>query len=172
MKLTTTLRWKVRRFSILLIITSCLAISSDVAAQENMTKDMLPFRGPEVTQSASSEPLKPLYAPHQPIYCEDLRGYLDEAILRWHELQGTYLIVIARPGTGEKAGSLGRIRLRQVEIYLRQRYEGKINYLLAEGSRVDGLGRIEVYVGGKLLAMIPVPKRAAAICYGKVNPFL
>jgi hypothetical protein len=117
----------------------------------------------------NAEPVLP--SPEKPISCENFREFADEAILRWHKIEGTHLIIIVRPGEGEKTGALSRTRLRKIETYLMQRYEGRVAYVLAEGPQVQGSGRVEFYVGGKLLAVIPVKKNAGTVCSGKVNPF-
>lgn len=153
----------IRRFLVVPVALSCFGAA--LAMQPSRKSD-------DAQRKGASASVEPLYAPRQPLLCNDFREYVDEAILRWHETKGTHLIVIARSGAGEKKGTLNRARLRRVESYLAQRYNGKIVYITAEGSRVDGLGRIEFYVGGKLLASLPVEKNAEAVCSGKVNPFL
>jgi hypothetical protein len=137
-----------------------------------MTLAMQPSQKSDDGLKGAGGSIEPLYGPQKPLPCHDFREYVDEAILRWHETKGTHLIVIARPGVGEKIGALSRIRLRKVESYLAQRYNGEIVYVTAEGSRVKGLGRVEFYVGGKLLASLPVEKNAKTVCLGNVNPFL
>ena len=101
--------------------------------------------------------------PDKPINCENFQGHLDHAIIEWQKLEDTRLILIARLGTGERHKKLNRARLEYVEDYLKTR---KVDYLLAEGERVKGLGRLEVYVGGHLVMSIPVEKGATRLCSG------
>lgn len=44
--------------------------------------------------------------------------------------------------------------------------EEKVQYVLAEGSRVNGLGRFEVYEGGQLTLSIPLQKGSNRLCFG------
>lgn len=101
--------------------------------------------------------------PDKPINCEDFQAHLDHAIIEWQKLDETRLILIARLGTGERGKKLNRARLDYVEDYLKTR---KVDYLLAEGERVKGFGRLEVYVGGHLIMSIPVEKGATRLCSG------
>ncbi len=60
------------------------------------------------------------------------------------------MIAIARLGSGESSKELSRRRLENVRVYLRNRLsEGKL--VVAAGETVKGLGRVEMYVGGKLV---------------------
>lgn len=99
----------------------------------------------------------------KPINCEDLLATLDIAIIDWRELNGTYFIMIARRGTGERARNLIRARFAYVEDHLKRK---QVQYLFAEGSPIEGYGRIEVYIGGRLSLSIPVEKNAKRLCSG------
>ena len=101
--------------------------------------------------------------PEKPINCEDFQAHLDHVIIEWQKLEGTYLILIARLGTGERDKQLNRARLDYVEPYLKTR---NVRYLRTEGDRVKGLGRLEVYVGGRLAMSIPIQKGANRLCFG------
>lgn len=104
--------------------------------------------------------------PDKPINCEDFQAHLDHAIIEWQKLKDTRLILIARLGTGERDKKLNRARLSYVEDYLKSR---NVNYLLAEGDRIKGLGRLEVYVGGHLVMSIPIQKGATRLCSGNTG---
>jgi hypothetical protein len=121
-------------------------------------------------QKSDGEAAAPPYVAKEPLDCQSFAHHLDEAVIKWHETGGTYLIVLARPGTAEGKSDYSRSRLNDVEDYVR-RYK-RLQYVTAVGSRVEGLGRVELYVGGKLLTVIPVKKNSPAACSGKVNPFL
>lgn len=101
--------------------------------------------------------------------CESLSAFLDDAIIKWHEAEDSYLIVISRQGRGERSQGLGRARLGNVEQYLK-RY--KVKYRTAVGSNVEGPGRIEIYVAGKLTNIVQVRKNRRSACEGNVNPFI
>src|SRR5437764_141446 len=85
-----------------------------------------------------------LYVAPEPVNCESFAAIVDTALVEWQDLKGTYFIVIARPGAQEKLGGLGRSRLGDVEFYIKQRMGREINYVTAEGSRTEGLGKIEI----------------------------
>ena len=161
---------KVTCVLVLIVMISCLGSVSLIVAHQEKLKATQPFQHQEDPRTTAADSLKPLYAPEHPILCNDLREYVDEAILRWVKLKGTYLIVINRLGAKEK-GNLSKSRVDDIEFYLKQRYNGEITYVTAQGSRVKGLGQLEFYVGGRLLAVVPVKRNDKGVCSGKVNPF-
>lgn len=62
------------------------------------------------------------------------------------------IFVIARPGRGENARFLSLNRLEAARLYLVE--SGRINkeqVILAEGERVAGEGRVEFYLGSRLM---------------------
>jgi hypothetical protein len=73
--------------------------------------------------------------------------------------EGRKTIVIARLGNGERSRELNRRRLFNVQTFL-SRYKtiGAENIVAAEGEKVRGYGRVEIYVGGKLLETLTVLK--------------
>lgn len=81
------------------------------------------------------------------------------------------VIVIARLGDGEHTKDLNRRRLHNARVYLtefdwRRRPETVIT---AEGERVKGYGRIELYVQGKLFKVLGV-KRNRDLLVGSCEP--
>ncbi len=67
------------------------------------------------------------------------------------------LIAIARLGDGEHSRTLNRRRLHNIRLYLREiRQRATKTIILAEGEEVHGRGRVEVYVGGKLVDVLGV----------------
>jgi hypothetical protein len=128
--------------------------------------------GPPPAGASSQNEREAPYAPPAPVTCESFAALVDTTLVEWQTgSPGTHFIVIARPGTRERAG-LGRPRLRKVEVYLRQRLSQNEKYIVAEGGRARGPGRIEVYVAGRLRAAIPLKRNDSSVCSGKVNPFL
>jgi len=98
-----------------------------------------------------------------PMECEGAATRLDFAVVNTRKLEGAYLILIARLGTGEFSSSLNQARLSGVEEYVR-RTGSDLKYVLAQGSRIKGLGRIEIYVGGQLAEIMPLRKNAKGYC--------
>ena len=98
-----------------------------------------------------------------PMECEGAATRLDYAVLNTRKLEGAYLILIARLGTGETSRNLNQARLSGVEEYVLRR-GSDLKYVLAQGSRVKGLGRIEIYVGGQLAEIMPLRKNAKGYC--------
>lgn len=117
------------------------------------------------SQLSGNEEETPVFAPQKPISCESFLAYLDDSIIRWQASKGTVLIVIARSGSGE-AKNLAGFRLKPVSDYLA---EHKVKFVAGEGSSVTGSGRIEFYVGGKLLTVIPVRKNSRRVCAGSTG---
>ncbi len=70
-------------------------------------------------------------------------------------VNGTYLIVIARLGDGEKSHRLNASRLRVVQNFLKN-WRGVKRVVAGEGERTKGYGQLQFYVGGELLYTLPV----------------
>jgi hypothetical protein len=103
------------------------------------------------TQERSWKPTDPILH-----HCEMNVNLLDNA----HHLAGadTIIIAVARLGTGERNPELNRRRLHNVKAYLTsfawKRAPGTV--ITAEGERVNGYGRIELYVRGGHWATLAV----------------
>jgi hypothetical protein len=72
------------------------------------------------------------------------------------------IIVIGRLGDGERSRELNQHRLHSARAYLTE-YRGvraPDTIVIAEGERVAGYGRIELYVGGKLHTSFAIRKNA------------
>ena len=87
--------------------------------------------------------------------------------------EGRKTIVIGRLGKGERSRELNRRRLYNVQTFL-SRYKtiGAENIVVAEGEKVRGYGRVEIYVGGKLAETLAVPKNKdlmVACCEGDTD---
>ncbi|HEV2915268.1 MAG TPA: hypothetical protein VGX92_18460 [Pyrinomonadaceae bacterium] len=169
-KLTSPHKFSRSVLSLLFLFAAALS----VMAQE----DGGPSPTPPSSSSKREQEREPInestdsfYASQRPVSCESFAALMDNAVIKWHEEPGgTYLIIIARPGEGEKTSNLSRSRLNDVEQYLK-RYE-TIKYVTAVGSPLKGLGRVELYVGGRLSTVISVRKNSRNVCSGQVNPFL
>lgn len=98
-----------------------------------------------------------------PIECEGAEALLDFAIIETKKLEGAYLIIISRLGTGEVSTRLNLTRLAIAEEYVLRR-GSDLKYVLAQGSRVRGLGRLEVYVSGRLKDILPFKRNVGSPC--------
>lgn len=65
-------------------------------------------------------------------------------------------IAIARLGNGEQSRELNRRRLYTIRAYLTAMELPPQRLITAEGERVQGYGRIELYVGGELVEVLSV----------------
>ncbi len=98
-----------------------------------------------------------------PVECDTALAYLDEALVEMLQLKDTHLIVVARLGTGEVSSRLNTNRLNMIEAYFKRKLPD-LKYVMAEGNEVKGLGRVELYVGGRLLHIMPIKKNAKGYC--------
>ena len=118
---------------------------------------------PRVRIEQKGEPQIPKSLDQWPMECEGAATRLDFAVVNTRKLEGAYLILIARLGTGEFSKSLNQARLLGVKEYV-LRTGSDLKYVLAQGSRVKGLGRLEIYVGGQLADIMPLKKNAKGYC--------
>jgi len=95
----------------------------------------------------------------KPTNCEFHIATLDAA---HNEAGGAGLvIVIARLGDGEHRQDLNRRRLHNVRTYLVEfGHRSPETIITAEGERVNGYGRIELYVAGKLFYVLMIRPNA------------
>lgn len=87
--------------------------------------------------------------------CESNKAYFDNIAVT----AGTdgLVIIIARLGDGDTSRTYNRRRLHNIRTYLN--YIREIipeRIITAEGERVRGRGRIEVYIGGRLFIVFTV----------------
>lgn len=82
------------------------------------------------------------------------------ALSNTHHLAGadTTIIAIARLGTGEQSRDLNRRRLHNIRVYLTELawHRDPLTVVTAEGERVKGYGRVELYVRGILFVSLAV----------------
>jgi hypothetical protein len=82
--------------------------------------------------------------------CEENIARLDEVDLQAGK--AGLVIAIARLGKGERSSVLSQRRLHNIRVYLnRFRSHEADSIVLAEGERIQGRGRVELYINGKLL---------------------
>jgi hypothetical protein len=86
--------------------------------------------------------------PVEPTTCEYLKHALDYSILEVNESEKTYLILIFRPGNGEKM-KVVRSRAYVVEKYLRFRDPKFGRLVYGRSDATDSLGRLDIYISGE-----------------------
>lgn len=96
--------------------------------------------------------------------CEDALLYYDMTVLEARKDKGSYIILIARLGEGERSQKLSQRRLKDAKDYLD--YKGEDKIVIAYGERVKGHGRVEMYVSGKLLYALRHPRNSYIDCRG------
>lgn len=104
--------------------------------------------------------------PEKPLSCEENLIHIEiVGKLASEEDQRTgMMIVIARLGDGERLQELNRRRLHNVRVSLTENLGvDPRRIVVASGEKVNGLGRVEFYLGGKLVGGLPV-KRGKDLC--------
>jgi hypothetical protein len=99
----------------------------------------------------------------EPEHCESRTAAVD-GITQKTPLNEA-IIVIARLGVTETKPNLNWRRLQNVRAYWTQGVapparRNPETIILAQGERVDGYGRLEFYVGGKLVWVLNIPRNA------------
>lgn len=104
-----------------------------------------------------------------PAHCQDYGAVL--AVVVQNAQADLPIIVIARLGKGDTRSELNRRRLHNVRTYwieFRSEKRPFESVIIAEGERVKDYGRLEVYVGGKLTALLKLKGNSDLIvgnCY-------
>ena len=93
-----------------------------------------------------------------PAQCQFITPVLD--VLTQNVAPDELITVVARLGVGETRPNLNRRRLHNVRVYWTEyltAFKRKPEtIILAEGEKVEGDGRLEFYVGGKLTGILKV----------------
>ena len=108
----------------------------------------------------------------KPARCEERTATLD--VITWRTPADELIIVVARLGDGETRPGLNRRRLHNVRAFWTEFMSGEQRrkpetIILAEGERVAGHGRLEFYVGGKLVSVIKA-HRNSDVDFGDCYP--
>lgn len=94
--------------------------------------------------------------------CEDgLKGF-DSSLYETQSFPETSLILIAHRGTGERKDA-SNFRLGILERLFGVR-GSKVNAVFAEGKSVVGLGKIDIYLGGKVFREIFYGRNSKTFC--------
>ncbi len=101
--------------------------------------------------------LEPVIATADGGYCEGTKAILDRFCIEAGN--DGVIILVARLGNGEVSRKSNRDRLQHINYYLNiTRAIPKNRLVLAEGERVRGLGRVEIYAQGKLMLVLTVKR--------------
>lgn len=87
---------------------------------------------------------------------------------------GSVLIAVARLGAGEKSRESNRRRLYNVREYIKDRVGVRAEKIVvAEGERAKGFGRVEFYLGGKMVGglLLSRNKDLCLLCCEEVGPY-
>lgn len=98
-------------------------------------------------------------APLPPDNCEGNSARLD-VVRNKSRVTGEakVTIAVARLGSGEQSRELNRRRLYTIRAYLTAMGLPSQKLITAEGERVQGYGRIEVYIEGELIEVLSVER--------------
>ena len=100
-----------------------------------------------------------------PENCEEHSATLDmmRNEVLWGSGKDSLVIAVARLGNGEISRELNRRRLYNLGVHWKDYGLPAERLILAEGERVKGYGRLELYVSGKLFDVLLV-KRGKDLC--------
>lgn len=124
---------------LLLVLVLCVASVGGTATQKQSTTDPTAFQPPD--------------------NCEGNAARLD--VVRNKSIaagENKVTITVARLGNDEQSRDLNRRRLYTVRTYLTAMGLPSQRLITAEGDRVQGYGRIEVYIGGELVEVLSVER--------------
>jgi len=107
-----------------------------------------------VAQEAKKNPRMSYPSPTEPVNCEGITAYVETAmVMAQEEGEDSYVIVISRLGDGERSHKLNHNRIKTVRGFMKS-MGGK--FVVAEGERVRGYGRLDLYVGGRQAFVLPL----------------
>ena len=114
--------------------------------------------------------------PDAPLNCEMNMLYMDmlSQMVLGQTKSGGMLVAVARLGAGEKSRESNRRRLYNVREYIKDRTGvGAEKIVVAEGERVNGVGRVEFYLGGKKVGglLLGRNKDLCLLCCEEVGPY-
>lgn len=139
----------------------CLTVFVVLIAADNLALAFTPLIQSNLLQGPRIEV--------RPTNCETHIAILD--IAEQNAGRNELIIMIGRLGGGERSRELNRRRLHSARAYLTKyrgvRSPGSI--IIAEGERVAGYGRIELYIGGKLHSAFAV-RQNAELSVGSCEP--
>jgi hypothetical protein len=114
-------------------------------------KLFLPFFIFAITAVSSAQVKALKKVADDPTTCEYIKNALDYARMGTRKVENSYLLLIFRPGRAEKSTSISEDRTKFIRSILLSRdptFDRQL--VMAQGKVVNDLGRLEIYVGGKL----------------------
>ena len=95
-----------------------------------------------------------------PTECEAMRALLDNSLIRISQNEDASLIFIFRLGKSEKSRKVISRRMETIKNFFKFRIPAFNRFVLAEGERTAGLGKLEIYIDGKLTYELFAKKNA------------
>lgn len=117
-------------------------------------------------QEQKLEPVKEGFGvSERPLNCETTLVLMENIrrLIQAGTDKRSVLILIARRGNGEKSQTLNRRRLANVRRGLEYTLGIVKPIVVAEGERVNGFGRVEVYLDGKFIGVLLARRNSAII---------
>lgn len=148
---------------VLILVAACIGIAVDVSSHEVVSCSAHQVMAENITQSQQGATE---LQPYSPANCETALHYLEDAVLEARKTNDAYIIAILRLGSGESANRY-RSRHNHMKEYLERFYGERV--VVAQGERVRGLGRIELYVNGRLFNALEIDKNVRSICTGNLG---
>jgi len=101
----------------------------------------------------------------KPLNCETTFAQMEEVrkLIIAETEERKVLIMIARLGNGEKGRTLNRRRLSNVKEGFKVTLGIKSPIVTAEGERVAGFGRVDLYLGGKFIGALIATRNSHVI---------
>lgn len=119
--------------------------------------------------AAQKQTLKPIEGgigvAERPLNCEMTLQLMEDVrdLIKAEADEKSILILIARLGNGERSRTLNRRRLYNVREGFQVTLGIVKPIVIAEGERVNGYGRVEVYIGGKFIGALLARKNSHVI---------
>ena len=124
---------------LLLILALCVASAAGTVAQNQSASDPLTLQPPD--------------------NCEGNSARLDVVRNKSRAAgENKVSIAVARLGSSEQSRELNRRRLYTIRSYLTAMGLSSQRLITAEGERVQGYGRVELYIGGELVEVLAVER--------------
>ena len=121
------------------------------------------------TAAAQKQTLEPIEGgigvSDKPLNCEMTFQLMEDVrnLIKAEADEKSVLILIARLGNGEKSRTINRRRLYNVREGLKITLRIEKPIVIAEGERINGFGRVEVYLGGKFIGALVARKNSHVI---------
>jgi hypothetical protein len=95
-----------------------------------------------------------------PANCEQFRHEIDEALLSMDSETDSVLIFILKPGAKEDSKKLLKKRMTSIESFIKSRSSKFSKYVIAEAPKTNGLGKLEIYLRGRLISALYIKQKS------------